>query len=445
MAPTQSFHPKILLGFFLALAIQIQPVAADDWPQWQGPQRDSVWRESGILKKFPEGGPVVKWRVPISGGYSGPAVVKDRVFVMDYVTTGDQTPDPNNRNVLEGTERVLCFDRETGELLWKHEYDCPYEISYPAGPRCTPTVDSNLVYTLGAEGDLRCLDVENGNLIWDVNFKRDFNAKTPLWGFSGHPLIDGNKIICVAGGPEAVAIALDKRTGKLIWQALSAQQPGYAPPTIIEAGGTRQLLIWHSESLNSLNPETGDVYWSEPLDPNYGMSIITPRLDDNLLFVGAIVNKSMVLKMDSQRPTASVEWYGQKDKGIDPVNASPIAEEGFLYGVDRQGQLSCVKMINGEIMWRTFELMPEQRRAQSGTVFLVKHEDRFFLFTDSGDLVIARLSPSNFKFLDRAQILPPTGDAFGRSVLWSHPAFSNRCMFARNDKELICISLEAGE
>ncbi len=102
-------------------------------------------------------------------------------------------------------------------------------------------------------------------------------------------------------------------------------------------------------------------------------------------------------------------------------------------------------MINGEIMWQTFELMPEQRRAQSGTVFLVKHEDRFFLFTDSGDLVIARLSPSNFKFLDRASILPPTGDAFGRSVLWSHPAFSNRCMFARNDKELICISLEAGE
>ncbi len=436
----------LLLAFtYLASLVCYQEIRADDWPQWLGPARDSHWREQGILRKFPEGGPVVKWRVPIAGGYSGPAVAAERVFVMDYVTNGDQSPDPNKRNQLVGTERILCFDAEDGKQLWKHEYDCRYQISYPAGPRCTPTIDENRVYSLGAEGDLRCLDIDSGLLIWEVNFKRDFDAETPLWGFCGHPLVDGNKLICIAGGPEAIVIALDKKSGKLIWQALDATGPGYSPPTIIEAGGKRQLLIWHAESLNSLNPETGDVYWSEPLEPNYGMAIMTPRVDDNLLFVGAIRDKSMLLRLNTNSPTAFVEWYGKKGKGIDPVNATPFVDNGFLYGVNRDGKLSCVKMSTGEILWDTFELMPDDRRAHSGTVFLIKHEERFFLFTDSGDLIIARLTPTAFQEVDRAKILKPTGDGFGRKVLWSHPAFAQRCIFARNDKELICISLSASD
>ena len=436
---------RILTIAFACLACHILALetTADDWPQWLGQHRDSHWRERGILRQFPEGGPIVKWRVPIDGGYAGPAVADDRVFVMDYVTSGDQSPDPDKRNELQGTERVLCFDAKTGQEIWKHEYDCPYQISYPAGPRCTPTVDGNLVYTLGAEGDLRCLDAASGRLVWDVNFKRDFEAKTPLWGYCNHPLVDGDKLICVAGGPESVAIALDKKSGKLIWQALDATGPGYSPPTLIEAGGKRQLLIWHAEALNSLDPETGDLYWSEALEPNYGMAITTPRVENNLLFVGAIRDKSMLLRLDTHRPTASVEWYGQKGKGIDPVNATPYVENGFMYGVTRDGQLSCVKLSTGEILWDTFELMPDDRRAQSGTVFLIKHEDRFFLCTDSGDLIIARLTPTSFKELDRAKLLEPTGDAFGRRVLWSHPAFANRCVFARNDDELICISLSS--
>ncbi len=309
--PERAFWWLMLAGG-LALMIGTSGVA-DDWPQWLGPQRDSQWREDGIVSKFPEGGLTVKWRVPISGGYAGPAVAGHRVYVMDYVTSGDQTPNPDQRNQLTGTERVLCFGADSGQLIWKHEYACPYEISYPAGPRATPTVDGQRVYTLGAEGDLCCLDAERGTLVWSRSFKRDFQAKTPIWGFCGHPLVDGDKLICIVGGPDCLVVALEKETGRELWRSLDAEQPGYSAPTIIEAGGRRQLLIWHPAALASLDPETGEPFWSEALDPNYGMSIVTPRVSGNLLFVGGIVNKSMMIQLDPNQPRdAGVDGYERR-------------------------------------------------------------------------------------------------------------------------------------
>lgn len=136
-------------------------------------------------------------------------------------------------------------------------------MSYPAGPRATPTVSGGKVYTLGTEGDLICFEAAKGKILWQRNFKEDYQVQTPMWGFTGHPLIDGQKLIYLVGGAGSVAVAFDKDTGKELWRALTAKEPGYCPPTIIEAGGKRQLIIWHPESVNSLDPETGKVYWSE--------------------------------------------------------------------------------------------------------------------------------------------------------------------------------------
>lgn len=416
---------------------------ADDWPRWLGPQGDSQWRETGIMRQFPSSGLQVKWRAAIAGGYAGPAVAGQRVFVTDYATSGDQTPNPDKRNELQGMERVLCLDAASGQLLWKHEYECPYNISYPAGPRCTPTVDGDRVYTVGAEGDLRCLDVASGRLLWSQNYKSDFQAQTPIWGFAGHPLVDGDRLICIVGGPDSLVVAFDKLTGQVLWKAISAEQTGYSTPVIVQAGGTRQLLIWHGTSLNALNPETGEVYWSEPLDPNYGMSIITPRVADSHLFVGGIVNKSMLLTLAADRPAAKVAWYGEAETGLDPVHSPPILEGDSMYGVDRQGQLCCVNLSNGQRTWSNYDLMPDKRRAHSGSAFLIKNSDRYFLFTDSGELVIAALSPTAYQEESRVKLIEPTGDVFGRLVVWSHPAFADRCVFARNDKEIICVSLAA--
>src|SRR5262245_35584664 len=129
---------------------------------------------------------------------------------------------------------------------------------------------------LGAEGRLCCLDADKGNEIWSHDFPNEYQVATPMWGFAAHPLVDGQKLICLVGGKGSVAIAFDKDTGKELWRALDAPDPGYCAPSIIEAGGTRQLLIWHPLAVNGLDPETGKVYWTVELKPDYGMSIQIP-------------------------------------------------------------------------------------------------------------------------------------------------------------------------
>src|SRR5262245_15382272 len=152
----------------VSLTLLAVSARSDDWPQWLGPQRDGVWRETGIVKKLPKDGLPVLWRKPVAQGYAGPAVANGRVFVTDWVRDKDAKPPASAfaRARLAGVERVHCLDEKTGEVVWTHKYDCPYGVSYPGGPRCTPLVSANRVYTLGTMGDLFCLDVEKGTVIW---------------------------------------------------------------------------------------------------------------------------------------------------------------------------------------------------------------------------------------------------------------------------------------
>ncbi len=435
-----------LLSAFVACVLLTTAARAADWPQWMGPNRDDQWTESGILEAFPEGGPKVLWRAPVAGGYAGPAVAAGRVYVTDFAKEeGEVKNDPGGRVDLKGKERVLCFDAKTGEPVWTHEYDCEYKISYPAGPRATPTVDGDKVYTLGAEGRLCCLDANTGDELWFKELKEEYKIEAPIWGFCGHPLVDGEKLICLVGGEGSVAVAFDKNTGKELWRALSAPEPGYCPPTIIEAGGVRQLLIWHPKSLNSLNPETGEVYWSQPLEPNYNMSITRPMLEGDLLFASGIGEVCAVYKLDPMKPASTEVWRGTKDDSLYCSNATPLIEDGVIYGADcGKGVLRAAKLENGERLWETFvPTTGGDRRAAHGTCFLTKNSDRYFVFSETGDLIIARLTAEKYEEISRAHVLEPTNEAFGRRVVWTHPAYANRCAYIRNDQELICVSLAA--
>ena len=430
---------------------------ADDWPQWLGPRRDSIWREPGLATAIPAAGLPVKWRVPVAGGYSGPAVADGRVYVMDYVAReGELVNGPNDRTLRAGTERLLCLDAATGRLLWKHEYDCPYSISYASGPRCTPTVADGRVYALGAEGNLACLDAATGRLLWSKDFKTDYAAPTPIWGFCGHPLVEGDLLVCLVGGPGSVAVAFDRVTGAERWKALTASESGYCPPTMIESAGVRQLVIWDADNLNALDPATGRVLWSQPLKPMYGMSIMAPQVADTprgqVLFASGIGRVAALYALAADAPAARLLWRGEPKSAVFCANATPFIAGDTLYGCDCDtGMLTAVALDDGRRLWETLEpTTGGERRSKHGTAFLVRQAEgvagdpagttRTWIFSETGDLILARLSPEKYEELGRTRLLDPTNECFGREVVWSHPAFANGCILVRNDRDVVCVS-----
>ena len=234
------------------------PVVADDWPQWMGPRRDGVYREEGV--EFPAENPKVIWRRELNAGYSGPAVANGRLCIMDRKQGAPLQRKAGERGIPEqpGDERVLCLDARSGDLIWEHKYDAAYRIDFPAGPRTTPIVEAGRVYTLGAMGDLRCLEQRDGKLVWSRNFINDFGSPVPAWGWSAHPVIHGEKLISLVGGTNSAVVAFNKTTGKEIWRALTTREIGYAPPVIATVDGKEQLIIWHPEAIVGLRPETGE-------------------------------------------------------------------------------------------------------------------------------------------------------------------------------------------
>ena len=443
---------RVLVALII-VAAHAMATRGDDWPQWMGPARDGVWRERGIVRRIPEGGLPVKWRAEVKGGYSGPAVAGGRVYLMDYERReGEAANDPGTRNELYGKERVLCFDAASGKLLWKHEYERPYAISYASGPRCTPTVADGSVYTLGAEGDLRCLDAATGKLIWSKDFKKDYAATTPIWGYCGHPLVDGDQLVCVVGGEGSVAVAFDRKTGRELWKNLSASEQGYCPPTIVGSAGSRQLLIWDADKLNALEPATGRLVWSQDLKPAYGMSIMAPQVAETsagrVLFASGIGRVGALYRLSADGSSAKLAWRGGPKNAVYCANSTPFITGDTLYGCDCEtGFLTAVNVATGDRLWETGEPTMGARRGRHGTAFLVRQADSpageplTWIFSETGDLILARLTPEAYTEIGRMHLLDPTNECFGREVVWSHPAFADRCVFARNDRELVCVSL----
>ncbi len=437
---------------------------AEDWPQWLGTKRDGVWRESDVVETFPTDGPKSVWRVPIGLGYSGPAVANGKVFAMDRVLDEGVSLPPNafSKGKNKGKERVQCRDERTGELIWKHEYPAEYSISYAAGPRCTPTVDGDRVYTLGAMGKLYCLNASTGKPIWEKDFIKDYESLLPVWGFAAHPLVDGDKLICLVGGSDSrLVVAFDKMTGKELWATEScAGDFGYSPPMIYEFGGKRQLIIWHAHAVLGIEPENGKRIWRVDFESKAALTAPTSRkVGNDELFITSFYNGSMLLKVNATG--ASIVWKS-KSKGemanqtadLSSIMCTPIVEGDYIYGVCSYGQLRCIKAHTGERVWETMnatrgKLTPPKiaekeepdAKERWSNAFIVKQDDRYFLFNEQGDLIIARLSPKGYEEISRAHLLDPTNKDAGRMVVWVHPAFANKCVFVRNDKEMICVSL----
>ena len=424
--------------FCIAVAFLVPAaVDADDWPQWGGPQRDLVWRETGIVKTLPTDDLLPRvWSTPIGEGYSGPAVADARVYITDLV----------DRRARRGTERVLCLDAETGKVLWKHTYPVEYRISYPAGPRSTPVVDSGRVYTIGAMGDMLCFDVESGKVLWQKNFVEVYETRLPMWGMVASPVVDGKQLITLVGGADgALVVSFDKATGKELWRALDDRGVGYCPPLLFTFGESRQLIIWHPQAVSSLDPENGEVNWQIPFPVKAGLCIPTPRKVGNRLFVTAFYNGPRMIEVAPDGKSAQIAWQGKSDSeirtdGLHAIISTPFMNQRHIYGVCSYGQLRCLDAKTGKRIWETREATGSGRWWNA---FLIPHEDRFFIHNEQGDLIIAKLSPEGYEEISRAKLVEPTRPVQRRMTIWSHPAFAMKSVFARNDKEIVRVSLAA--
>ena len=418
---------------------------AEDWPEIRGKGRLGVWNESGIVEKFPDGGLHVLWRTAIKAGFSGPAVADGRVFVADF------TPSQG----LRGTERALALDEQTGKILWSREWPANYRgMSWPLGPRATPTVDGDRVYFAGADGKLLCLNVKSGDILWQKDYTADYGADRAKWGFdwgfASSPLVDGNRLIALVGGQgNAKVVAFDKVTGKEIWRALSSDtELGVGQPIIITAGGTRQLIIWYPGGVASLDPVTGHVYWEQPYKVGASMTVATPVQSGPFLFFTNFYDGPLMLALDEKKPAATVLWKGQSDNeiqtdGLHSTIATPAIVGDYIYGLCSYGQFRSLRAKTGERIWETQAVTKERVRWASGLI--VRNGDRLFINNDRGELIIVKPSPDGYQEISRTALIKPTSPPGNRRELvmvnWSHPAYANRHIYARNDEEIISASL----
>jgi outer membrane protein assembly factor BamB len=265
------------------------------------------------------------------------------------------------------------------------------------------------------------------------------------------PLVEGDLLICLVGGqPNAKVVAFDKRTGKEVWRALSSDsEPGYSPPFALTAGGRRQLIIWHTQAVSALEVATGKLLWEVPFKVDTALSVATPVLSGHHLLVSSFYNGSMLLKLNEQKPQADLVWKGKSKSEIDTdglhaLISTPVIVGESVYGICSYGQFRCLDLRTGSRVWETLEVTKEKARWATG--FLVQNGDRFFINNDRGELIIANLSPDGYQEISRTPLIKPTTRVGNRRELgvvnWSHPAYANRQILARNDEEILSASLE---
>jgi outer membrane protein assembly factor BamB len=337
-------------------------------------------------------------------------------------------------------ERIRCFKESTGKLLWSYASELVYPEwafipEHGGGPAATPIVEAGKVYWFGRSGQVDCLDARSGKVIWEIHLDRKYEIG--VLGCRGSPLIEGNLLILFAGGkPGACVIALDKRTGKEIWKALN-EALSNSSPLIIVAGGKRQLIVWTNESVTSLNPVTGETYWRKPMVTSGNDSIPTPVIQKNRLLISGLV-----MELDARTPTAKVLWPETMatSKRILSNTSTPLLQGDYIYSAKSSGELVCLEAGTGKQVWGTTNVTELKTGA---SIHLTPNGDATFLFTDEGNLILARFAPDGYHEISRVHLLIPTSVLGTRRLAWVPPVYVNRCVFARNDEELVCASLAA--
>jgi outer membrane protein assembly factor BamB len=388
----------------------------NDWPQWRGPNRDGVSTETGILTNWPAEGPKVLWEQKTGAGFASVAVVKGRVFTIFQ--------DGAN-------ESVVSWDAESGREIWRHSYRCSFENSYGSGPRGTPSIDGEFIYTVGGIGIMHCLrafsDRPKGEVVWEKDLLHEFGAATPKWGVSFSPLVEGDRVFIMPGGPNGNSLAaLDKRTGAILWKKHD-DRASYSSPIGATFHGQRQILFLTGSRLVSVHPETGDQLWDYPWPIENETNIATPIVVNHYVFISSGYGKGYVRMQIDKDGDQMKPRYVRKDTRMRNHFSTCVRYKDHLFGFD-DSTLVCMNFFTGKVEWK-------ERGFDRGSVLRVN--DSLIIYGANGLLALAAANPDEYVEKARFQFSKQ------KHSCWSVPVVSNGRLYVRDQEKLVCFDVRA--
>jgi outer membrane protein assembly factor BamB len=404
-------RPLLLLGF------TISTLSAEDWPQWRGKDRNDRSPDKTVLTTWPEGGPKQLWLNKEAGlGYSGFSIVGDQLFTM---------------GALEGGEHVIALDAKTGKKLWSIQIDDRiYENQWGNGPRCTPTIDGDRAYAISAGGILACLSVKDHSVVWKADLVADFGGKLQHWGYTESPLVDGPRVICTPGGNKGTMAALDKMTGKVLWQSKDiSEEAQYSSALAVDHGGKKQYVQLVSKKVFGIKPETGDLLWEADF-PGRTAVIPTPIYNDGHIYVTAGYGVGCrMFKLGSAAP----ELVYESEKMVNH-HGGVILVDGKLYGHSDKGGWTCQDWKTGEALWQDKSL------GKGACTYVAGH--LICLSEDKGVVAMIEASPAGWKEKGRFTLSPQTTLRKPQGRIWVHPVVLDGRLYLRDQEIIHCYDVK---
>lgn len=422
---------------------------AADWPQWRGQNRDGKSTDTGLLKEWPDDGPPLAWKIDkLGGGYTAPSIAAGRIFGM------------SNR----GEDEVVWALSETdGKELWVARLGPAFAQRASQGregPACTPTVDGERLYVEGLGGNVACLQVKDGKIIWQISMTEEFGGRVPMWSYRESPLIDSDKVICTPGGADATLVALDKLTGKTIWKsqmpAGSGGGPGgpggsgfggfgggsggaaYSSAIAFDFDGVRQYVQLTSRTLISVAASDGKFLWQYDKPANsFGIICATPIYHDGMVFASSAYGAGgglVKLSKDADGSVKAEEVYATTD--MQNHHGGMILLDGCLYGAsggNEGGALVCLDFKTGKVMW---DQRDTAGRRAKGSVALA--DGRLYYRMEDGTIVL--IEPSPKQYIERGRFEQPDRSS---APAWPHPVIANGKLYIRDQDVLFCYDVKA--
>jgi outer membrane protein assembly factor BamB len=407
---------RVILIF--GVVVTLTRASASDWPQFLGPTRNGVYAGPALAASWPKDGPRVVWQRKVGWGFSGPAIASGKLILFHRI---------------DEKETVECLDAKTGQALWSFDYPTAYrdDFGFDEGPRATPAIADDHVYTYGAEGVLTCLDLPSGKKVWGLDAKKELHAPKGFFGIACSPLVEANAVILNIGGDGGGIVAFDKGAGKILWKA-TYDQPSYSSPVAATINNRRYLFVLTLANFVALDPSNGKVLFQYPFRPPIRSSVTAaaPVVVDDQVFLSASYSLGAVLlKITSDGPKKI--WSG--DDILSNHYATSICLNGFLYGIhgrtdpgfEPAASLRCVELKTGKVRWQQNDF---------GAATLTLAGDQLLILSERGELFRAAATPSGFRLSDRVQVLP--------TQVRAYPALANGLFYARSKDKLVCVDLQ---